>query len=225
MKPAGSLALVGGGEWREGADFDRRLLASSRSKEVVVLPTAAAYERPEKAVAWASSWFEELGARVRPLMVLRHEDALAPENVRVAAEADFIYIGGGSPFHLRSVLAETPLFEAIRQAWLGGAVLAASSAGAMVLCDPMVDPRGGGLGLGLGLVTPLAVVPHHGGSRDGLFWRTVELAPPEVPVVGIPERTALVRLPAGSWQAEGVAAAQLVLYLAGQPAGLEVLKS
>jgi cyanophycinase len=223
MSDPGPLVLVGGGEWREGADFDARLLEEAGWPEVMVLPTAAAYERPDKAVAWATSWFESLGAKVSPLMVLSHDDACSKENAKVLSEARFIYLGGGSPLHLRAVLTGTPLCEALRQAWFAGAVLAASSAGAMVLCDPMVDPRGGGLGVGLGLVAPLAVVPHHDRTRSRLFWRTLELAPPDVPVAGIPERTALVRLPEGTWQAEGAKAAEVEVYLAGQAAGLEVL--
>jgi hypothetical protein len=45
MADPGLLALVGGGEWREGADYDAELLARS-GPEVLVLPTAAAYEHP-----------------------------------------------------------------------------------------------------------------------------------------------------------------------------------
>ena len=57
----GPLALVGGGEWSDGCDFDAELLAASGGDEVLVLPTAAAYEHPEKAVATAEAWFAELG--------------------------------------------------------------------------------------------------------------------------------------------------------------------
>ncbi|MGH9083184.1 MAG: hypothetical protein ACRDWN_07560, partial [Acidimicrobiales bacterium] len=60
----GLLALVGGGEWRDGCAFDAELLAASGGDEVVVLPTAAAYERPERVVMRAAEWFAGLGARV-----------------------------------------------------------------------------------------------------------------------------------------------------------------
>ena len=36
----------------------------------------------------------------------------------------------------------------------------------MVLTDPMVDPRGGALTLGLGMVDNLTVVPHFGDEHD-----------------------------------------------------------
>lgn len=223
MSGPGPLALVGGGEWRQGADFDAELLARSEASEVLVLPTAAAYERPEKAVEWARRWFAGLGAAVRPLMVLRHEDALDPANVAVLRRARFVYLGGGSPLHLRSVLRQSPLFDALRQAWQEGTTVAASSAGAMVLCDPMMDPRGGGLSVGLGLVEQLAVVPHHtpGGTR--LLWRTLELSPPGVAVAAIPERTALVREPDGRWRAAGAEPEEVAVYSAGELVGLDAL--
>ncbi len=47
---AGTLALVGGNEWQEKCTFDRGLLEASGGKEVLVLPTAAAYEHPQRAV-------------------------------------------------------------------------------------------------------------------------------------------------------------------------------
>src|SRR5436309_6689345 len=158
---SGPLALIGGGEWRDGCTFDAELLEASGGDEVVVLPTAAAYEHPDRAVATAERWFRGLGANVRGLMVLRRAEAEDPEPVGAVRAARSIYLAGGSPMHLRSVLKDSPLWQAIVAAWNDGAVLAGSSAGAMVLCDPMVDPRGGAFTLGLGLVEQLALIPHH----------------------------------------------------------------
>ena len=53
----GMLALVGGGEWQPGCSFDAEFLAASGSDEVLVLPTAAAYEHPERLVVRAGEWF------------------------------------------------------------------------------------------------------------------------------------------------------------------------
>jgi cyanophycinase len=61
----------------------------------------------------------------------------------VVRAARFIYIAGGSPLHLKSVLKGSATFDALREAWSGGAVVAGSAAGAMVLTDPMVDPAAG----------------------------------------------------------------------------------
>jgi len=215
------LALVGGGEWSEGCDFDAELLAASGGDEVLVLPTAAAYEHPEKAVHSAESWFASLGGRARGLMVLGRADA---EDAAFAAEVragHFLYLAGGSPMHLRSVLKASAVWEALLDAWRHGAVVAGSSAGAMVLTDPMVDPRGGALTVGLGMVEELAVIPHFGDENAEKVHRSIALAAPGLPVVGLPERTALIRDPDGGWRQAGRGTVQV--FVSGKPAGLDAL--
>jgi len=217
----GPLALVGGAEWREGCTFDRDLLAESKVDEVLVLPTAAAYEHPERAVDTAQQWFAGLGAKARGLMVLARPDADDETNVAAIRDARFIYLSGGSPLHLRSVLKDSPAWNALFQAWQGGAVLAGSSAGAMALCDPMVDPRGGAFTLGLGLLAQVAIIPHHDTWSEEKAKRTITLAPKGLPIVGIDERTALIRGRDGSWSVDGVGG--VVVFQDGQKAGLEAL--
>ena len=203
----GMLALVGGSEWTPGCSFDAELLAASGTDEVLVLPTAAAYEHPERTVAAAGEWFAGLGARVHGLMVLGRADAEDDGAAAVVRQARFIYLSGGSPLHLRSVLKGSKVFAALRAAWEGGAVVAGSAAGAMVLTDPMVDPRGGALTVGLGLVDRFTVVTHFGDVGEDAhgekLHRSVALAPQGLPVVGIPERTALVRGTDGRWRSVG----------------------
>ena len=220
MSP-GPLALVGGGEWQDGCSFDRELLEASGASEVLVLPTAAAYEHPDRAVATASRWFEGLGASARGLMVLGRHDAEAAAHADAMREARFIYIGGGSPLHLRSVLKDSAVWEALVSAWQGGAVLAGSSAGAMVLTDPMVDPRGGAFTLGLRLVAQLPVIPHHDSWSHDKAKRTIDLAQPGLPVVGIDERTALILDHGTGWRTAG--AGQVKVWLDGHEAGLDSL--
>lgn len=217
----GPLALVGGGEWREGCTFDRDLLAASGAEEILVLPTAAAYEHPERAVDTAQQWFAGLGAKVRGLMVLARPDAESETNAAAIREARFVYLSGGSPLHLRSVLKDSPAWDALSQAWQGGAVLAGSSAGAMALCDPMVDPRGGAFTLGLGLLAQVAIIPHHNTWSEEKAKRTITLAPKGLPIVGIDERTALIRGADGGWSVAGVGG--VVVFQNGHEAGLEAL--
>jgi cyanophycinase len=218
------LAFVGGEEWTEGCDFDAELLAASGGLEVVVLPTAAAYERPERRVMAAAEWFDGLGGRVEGLMVLSRADAEDDGMADVVRRARFIYLSGGSALHLRSVLKGSKVFGALREAWQLGAVIAGSSGGGMVLTDPMVDPRGGALTVGLGLVTGLAVVPYFGDADQDAhgekLHRSVALAPPGLPVVGIPKRTALLREPSGTWRATG----PVTVFLDGAVADLSALR-
>jgi cyanophycinase len=213
----GMLALVGGGEWSEGCTFDSEFLAASGSDQVLVLPTAAAYEHPERLVVRAGEWFEPLGGQVEGLMVLSRADAEDPGAAGVMRKARLIYLAGGSPMHLRSVLKSSAVWQALLGAWQDGAVVVGSSAAAMTLTDPMVDARGGGLTIGLGLLGGVAVVPHFGDTHeDGhgeKLHRSVQLAPLGTPVAGIPERTALIRDPGGSWRSAGVG--RVTVYLDG----------
>jgi len=200
---AGSLALVGGGEWEPAArEFDAELLARSGGREVVVLPTAAAYEHPERVGARAAEYFGALGATTRTLDVLHRTEAEDPEVARTIRKAAFIYLADGSPLHLRSVLKGSALFDALLAAYHGGGVLAASGAGATLLCDPMVDPRGGAYTVGLGVVKNLAVFPYHGTAAGHLRERSVDLLPRAAVLAGIDEQTALVKDPDG-WSVGG----------------------
>jgi len=218
---SGPLLLVGGAEWREGCTFDAEALEAAGHPEVLVIPTAAAYEHPERAVEWAQKWFAGLGAKARGLDVLGRPDAELPERAEEVRAARFIYLSGGSPMHLRSVLKDSPVWDALVAAWGDGATVAGSSAGAMVLTDPMVDPRGGAFTLGLGLCRQLAVIPHFDAWSEEKATRTLELAPAGLPVVGIDERTALVRDPEGRWRAAG--AGRVGIYVDGAEADLSRL--
>jgi cyanophycinase len=227
MDSTGTLALVGGSEWTEGCTFDAGLLAASGGTHVLVLPTAAAYQHPERTVLRAAEWFEPLGAQVEGLMVVDRASAEDPGMAATVAGARFIYLSGGSPLHLRAALKKSAVFDALRQAWAEGAVVAGAGAGGMVLTDPMVDPRGGALTLGLGLVNNLTVVVHFGDEHDDAHGqkleRTVAMAPAALPVVALPRRTALIRDSDGSWHHEG--AGDPVVFVGGAAEeGLGALK-
>jgi cyanophycinase len=156
-------------------------------------------------------------------MILNRRDAESESFARQVRAARFLYLGGGSPLHLRSVLKDSPVWTALVDAWREGAVVAGSSAGAMVLGDPMVDPRGGALTLGLGLVGHLAVLPHYDTWSPEKAHRTVQLATGHLRIAAVDERTALIRDPDGRWRAAG--AGNVTVYVDGKPTGMEVLAS
>jgi cyanophycinase len=214
--PKGTLALIGGGEWGEHHQaLDRRLSASSGGADVVVLPTAAAFEHPDRVGEIAAKHFAPLGVSTRTLRVLNRRDAENPEYVEAVAAAKFVYLADGSPMHLRSVLKGSPLYEAMLEVFRDGAVIAASGAAATVLCDPMVDPRGGAYTVGLGFVSNLAVFPYHGTTADHLLARSIDLKPADATLVGIDAETALVREPGPVWSVAG--AGMVTLYGAAGP--------
>ena len=87
-------------------------------------------------------------------------------------------------------------------------MLAASGAGATLLCDPMVDPRGGAYTVGLGVVKNLAVFPYHGTAAAHLRERSIDLLPRNAVLAGVDEETALVKGPDG-WSVAGAGAVTL----------------
>jgi cyanophycinase len=202
----GPLALVGGGEWTDGCTFDRDLLDGSGADEVVVLPTGSAYENPGKLVARAVDWFAGLGVRATEVRVLTRPDALDEGHARSVRAARFVYLAGANGMHLRSVLKDTPVYTALVDTWRSGAVLAGTAAGAGVLCDPMVDARGGAFTVGLGVVANLAIIPRSNTWSHEKIHRTVELVPKGITLAAVPEATALIRGGDGSWRVAGVGA-------------------
>ncbi|MGD9752200.1 MAG: Type 1 glutamine amidotransferase-like domain-containing protein [Acidimicrobiia bacterium] len=217
----GALALVGDGAWTEGCAFDAELLAASGGTTVTVLPTAAAYERPELATEQAAAHFARFGGTVEVVDVLDRRGAHVDANVERVRAARFLYLASGSAMHLLSVLKQTPLWEAIVAAHRGGAVLAAAGPSATVLCDAMVDPRGGGFGVGLGLVRSLSLIPRYDQWSTEKSRRTIQMAPKGLVLAGIPSTSALIRRAGGHW--EPVGAEGLRLFRDGQPVGFEVL--
>lgn len=209
----GTLVLVGGNEWHEGCRaLDRELLADSGTDEVVVLPTAAAFEHAERIDERAATYFAELGAKARVLPVLHRTEAEDAELATVVRKAKFVYLADGSPLHLRSVLKGSALFDALLVSYRAGGVLAASGAGATLLCDPMVDPRGGAYTVGLGVVKNLAVFPYHGSAATHLRERSIDLLPAGACLAGVDEETALVKR-GETWTVAGVGS--VTLYDAG----------
>ena len=199
----GLLVLVGGNEWREGCTFDREIVDSKPGAPVTVLPTAAAFEGPDRVVSTAANWFGGLGSTVEPCRILTRPDAGNAQLVAQLANAQILYLSGGSAMHLWSVLRDSPAWEAIETAWRNGATLAASSAGAMVLADPMIDQRGGAFTLGLGLLPGVAVLPQANAWSADRMRRTQKLAGANVSLLAIDEQTAAIRDPDGTWRIAG----------------------
>ena len=155
---SGTIALQGGGPFAANDELDARLLKSVGATSVVVLPTADAFERPEILVSAAMNWGERLGVDVEALMVLRRGEAMELGPANMVRNVRAVYLVGDQPLHLRSVLKDTPLFDALKEVLANGGLVVGTGGSADALCDPMVDPRGGAFTLGLALVPGLAVV-------------------------------------------------------------------
>ncbi len=197
---SGTIALQGGGPFTANDELDARLLRAAGADKVVVLPTADAFEHPERLVAAAMNWGERLGVDVEALMVLRRGEAMDEGAARVVNGAKAVWLVGDQPLHLKSVLKDTPLFTAIRDVAALGGVVVATGGSAAALCDPMVDPRGGAFTLGLGMVPNLAIVTEAEHWSPERLHRTRKLANTAFAVLRTGD--ALVRV-AGNWETVG----------------------
>ena len=191
----GTIALVGGSPFVGNDDLDRTLLAGADAGSVVVLPTADAFEGPERLVAAARDWGGRLGVAVDARMVLRRPDAADESHVAAVAAARAIWLVGDSPLHLRSVLKDTPLWTAITAVVDAGGVVCGVGQSASALCDPMTDPRGGAFTLGLGLVPGVAFVAEAEQMSPDRLARTLKIA--DVPVLLAPSGAAVLRRSSG----------------------------
>lgn len=193
----GFLALVGGDEFKPGNEAHDRLLVEHRGPgPAYVVPTAAARQRPDLAVATAQHWFKGLGLDFVELPVLKRSDAAAATNVELAERGGLFYLTGGDPGLVVDVLRGSPVWRAIAAAWRRGAALAGSSAGAMALgewtlirkaypghAERRYKPA-------LDLVPRVAVAPHF--ETFGHRWVDSVLGEPpaeDVVIVGIDQRS------------------------------------
>jgi len=194
----GTIALLGGGPFERNDELDRRLLGEVGASEVVVLPTAEAFEDPAAMIAAAMSWAERLGVEVEALMVMQRQDAEDAGAADVVRRARAVYVVGDGSQHLRSALKDTPVFAALGEMLAGSGLVVAVGPSAAALCDPMLDQRGGAFTLGLGLVSGLAVIP--GDESDERRQRSLSLA--TTPVVELPVGSAIVGRP-DEWELVG----------------------
>ena len=211
----GLLALVGGDEFKPGnEEQDRLMVAVAGAGPAYVVPTAAARQGPDRAVAHATEWFAGLGLRLQELPVLRRTDAMKESLADEAASGGFFYLVGGDPGLVAQVLRGSLVWHAMFAAWRAGAVLAGSSAGAMALCShtlvratwpnrfrrrPMEA---------LDTVPQTAVLPHY--DTFGHKWvDSAHEAAPDLTLLGIDERSAAVWRD-GRWSAAGPGAITVV---------------
>ncbi|MGI9577869.1 MAG: Type 1 glutamine amidotransferase-like domain-containing protein, partial [Microthrixaceae bacterium] len=194
---SGTLALIGGSNFGDDDGHHRQLFDPGAT--VGLLPTAMAYENPTGAIERARGHFATMDNPIEVIPAMNRSDAAEGDVLSAARSADSIYVTGGSPMHLRSVLKDTPLLDALIERWSAGATVAVAAESCSVLCGHMVDNRGGAFTVGLGLVTTLTVIPRFDQWSPDKRTRTTKLAPPELLVVGIDEATALVRSPDGTW--------------------------
>lgn len=214
MKP--QIVLEGGAEFGgQMAVPDRKALelAGGFEAPVVIVPTAAAPDQNHtRAGSNGRRWFQSLGARrVAVSGLIDRESAGRGPVVSELHSARLIYLLGGFPAYLAETLRDTPAWQAILQAGEAGAVIAGSSAGAMVLCEHLYDPAREQVVPGLGLLPETCFLPHHNTFGQRWVGRLSALLPGRT-LLGVDEQTGLV-YDGERWQVLG--AGRAVIYRAG----------
>jgi cyanophycinase len=217
---SGWILLEGGAEFGGGmAAPDRRALALAGGADapLVILPTAAAPDHNDRRAGQnGARWFASLGARrVAVLPLVDRVSANDPAIAAAIRDARLIYLLGGFTHYLGQTLAGSLSLAALQAAHQGGAVIAGSSAGAMVLCEHYFNPESGQVVAGLNFVPAACLIPHHNTFGQGWAPGLARLLP-GVALIGVDEQTGLLNDgQAGQWKVYGRGG--VTLYRQGTP--------
>ena len=207
--PSGKLFIIGGG--KRPPALVRALVKASgidRTGHAIILPMSSS--EPDTAAYYAIRQFTDMGLQRDKFRSVNFEKGRyslsAVDSIR---QATLIYITGGDQNKFMEVVAGSPVYDAIHEAYQKGATIAGTSAGAAVMSEQMITgneyrhPEYTGdfrtiesenmeISRGLGLLTT-AIIDQH------FIWRmrmnrliTVVLDHPEQAGIGIDESTAIL---------------------------------
>lgn len=209
----GYLLLEGGAEFggkMRDPDLKAIELAGGVDAPIRIIPTAAAPDNNhQRAGKNGVRWFQSLGAK--DVVSLPLSDRVSANDGSLAKslrDARLIYMLGGFTGYLAETLMGSAVWEAVLEAYHAGAVVAGSSAGAMVLCEFYHDPNQGRVRAGLNLVRNSIVLPHH--NTFGHSWASHLLEIPSVTLIGIDEQTGMIDDGSHTWTVHG--AGNVTLY-------------
>ena len=202
----GYLLLEGGAEFggrMRDPDLKAIELAGGFEAPIRIIPTAAAPDNNhQRAGNNGIRWFQSLGAKDVVSLPLIDKASANDENItKSLREAKLIYMLGGFTGYLGETLKGSAAWEAALDAYHHGAVIAGSSAGAMVMCEFYFDPGRGQIVDGLNLVPNSIVLPHHNTFGKGWAHRLLEIS--KATLVGIDEQTGMLDDGAQAWTVYG----------------------
>lgn len=192
----GYLVLEGGAEFggrMRDPDLRAIQLAGGFDAPIRIIPTAAAPDKNDvRAGNNGIRWFQSLGGKdvqsVPLISRIRADDQTIAQSLR---EAKLIYLLGGFTHYLGQTLKDSSVWDAAVEAYRNGAVIAGSSAGAMVMCQFYYDPGSARVHDGLNLIPNSLVLPHH--NTFGKNWAPQLLKKiPDVTLIGIDEQTGMI---------------------------------
>jgi cyanophycinase len=191
----GYLLLEGGAEFggrMRDPDLKAIELAGGFDAPIRIIPTAAAPDNNhQRAGNNGTRWFQSLGAK--DVLSVPLIDKLSANDESIAGSlrsAKLIYMLGGFTGYLAETLAGSAAWDAVLKAYQAGAVIAGSSAGAMVMCEFYYDLNQGQVVSGLNLLPSSLVLPHH--NTFGKSWASRLLEISQVTLIGIDEQTGMI---------------------------------
>ena len=202
---------------------DRRAIALAGGTEarVRIVPAAAAPDNNhQRAGHNGAQWFRNLGVSdVKVLPLIDRASADAPDVLAAILRSGLIYLLGGFPRHLEESLTGSLGWKAMLEAYQRGAVIAGSSAGAMVLCDHYYRPSARKVVRGLNLLPGTCFLPHH--DTFGQSWASrLTALMPAIVLIGVDEETAILNDgPRGTWTVYGRGATTIY-----RPSGLQIYR-
>jgi cyanophycinase len=199
----GTLILIGGGTTPGGEPLGSFIeLTDARNDAPIVGLTTASSQAALARDMWLAD-LKNAGAKsVKIPLIESRDQATDPKTVAMFRTARGIFLGGGDQVKLVSTLSGTPLEEAIRDAYIDGAIVCGTSAGAAALTKTTlagneVDDEGKlveqYVGPGLGLLGYHTLIDTHFTQRRRLYRLFVAIAEfPALMGLGIDEDTALI---------------------------------
>jgi cyanophycinase len=225
----GSLFIIGGGS-RPPALVERMIMEAGLHEQgyAVILPMASA--EPDSAIIWSGEQFLAQGVTDLAGFNILPGIPVAPSRLDSIAGASLIYISGGDQNRFMDIVLDTPVMEAIWEAWRKGAMIAGTSAGAAVMSEKMItgnerrypeyqstfrtiEAENIELARGLGLVATAIIDQHfvYRSRHNRLISAVIEF--PDLLGIGIDESTAI--LVRGD-TAEVVGASQVLVFKSGE---------
>jgi cyanophycinase len=207
-KASGKLFIIGGGDRTDAMMNELIDLAGIRGEGYVyILPMASSV--PDSSILWTKEDFNVTGVKRISGFNFLHGENQPKQQLDSLRNAKLIFISGGDQSRFMSVVNNTPIMEAIHQAYKNGSVIAGTSAGAAVMSKKMItgnqkkhpdtesgfvtiEPDNVEIKEGLGFLTDV-IIDQHFIKRQRLN-RLVAAAVenPDQLCVGIDESTAII---------------------------------
>lgn len=204
----GTLFIIGGGDRTDEMMNELVDLSGIRKNGYMyVLPMASSV--PDSSLMWASEDFIRAGVGKVPGYVFRQGEIPPEPQLDSLRNAKLIYISGGDQSRFMSVVFNTPVMDAIHEAYKNGSVVAGTSAGAAVMSKKMItgnqkkhlEPEAGfttieaeniEIAEGLGLLENVIIDQHFIKRQRLNRLVAASIENPEELCVGIDESTAIV---------------------------------